>query len=194
MRPPHFSYRPMPVTSPKTEPQKPKDNATPVAAPNAPVPGRRQLGVKEPIIFKWKLIGDAHDAVLTLYKSVEREDTEAQFNRLQGDVLYKNLRILDIDAKIVQPKAAKAFIKNAVAVARKKTALREAAKAKKAVPAKPAVAKKKTKAVVKIKAKKKVAKKAKKKAAKKSPEKKTVRKAKKAAPAKRTPKRSAKKK
>jgi hypothetical protein len=73
------------------------------AAAAGPVPGKRALGVKEPIIFKWKLIGTSHNATLTLFKSVEREDMDAQFERTQREGYYTDLKILDADAKVEQP-------------------------------------------------------------------------------------------
>lgn len=74
---------------------------TPAAA--GPVPGKRALGVKEPIIFKWKLIGTSHNMTLTLFKSVEREDADAQLERTQREGYYTDLKILDADAKVEQP-------------------------------------------------------------------------------------------
>jgi hypothetical protein len=75
-----------------------------LAAPAAgPAAGKRALGVKEPIIFKWKLIGTSHNMTLTLFKSVEREDADAQFERTQREGYYTDLKILDADAKVEQP-------------------------------------------------------------------------------------------
>ncbi len=71
------------------------------------VPPRRQLGVKEPIIFKWKLLGGAGDVMLTLFKSTEREDVDAQFERVQREGYYTNLKIVEADAKVPQSKKAK---------------------------------------------------------------------------------------
>ena len=73
-----------------------------LAAPAAhgPVAGKRALGVKEPIIFKWKLIGTSHNTAMTLFKSVEREDVDAQFERTQREGYYTDLKILDVDAKV----------------------------------------------------------------------------------------------
>ena len=77
--------------------------AAPVVAVVGPVPGKRALGVKEPIIFKWKLIGTSHNMALTLFKSVEREEAEAQLDRLQKDGYYTELKILEAEAKVEQP-------------------------------------------------------------------------------------------
>lgn len=73
----------------------PATNGTPVKKP---------LGVKEVIPFKWKLVGTAHHMTLTLFKAVEREDVEAQLERVQKEGYYTDLRILEKDAKITQPK------------------------------------------------------------------------------------------
>lgn len=77
----------------------------PAAAPAAhgPVAGKRALGVKEPIIFKWKLVGRSNNMTLTLFKAVEREDVEAQFERTQREGYYKDLKILEADEKVDQP-------------------------------------------------------------------------------------------
>ena len=45
---------------------------------------------------------------LTLFKAVEREDVESQYERVQRDGYYKNLRIMGIDEKVIQPAPAKA--------------------------------------------------------------------------------------
>lgn len=68
------------------------------------VPAKKPLGVKEVIPFKWKLVGTAHHATLTLFKAVEREDVEAQLERVSKEGYYTDLRILEKDAKVVQPK------------------------------------------------------------------------------------------
>ncbi len=82
--------------------------ATPAAGAGAPAaPPRRQLGVKEPIIFKWKLLGGAGDVMLTLFKSTEREDVDAQFERVQREGYYTNLKIVEADAKVPQSKKVK---------------------------------------------------------------------------------------
>lgn len=74
------------------------------AAPGAAAPAKKPLGVKEVIPFKWKLVGTANHLTLTLFKAVEREDVEAQLDRIQKEGYYTDLRILEKDAKIVQPK------------------------------------------------------------------------------------------
>lgn len=90
----------------------------PASVPAAARPGTAQspgtpqvkkpLGAKEIIPFAWKLVGVGHGYALTLFKSIEREDAEAQSERVRRDGYYTDLRILDIDAKVKQPKGAKA--------------------------------------------------------------------------------------
>ncbi len=77
------------------------------AAESAPAPAvpRKAPGTKEVIPFEWKLIGDAGGLVLTLFKAVERDEVEAQMERLQRDDYYKNLRILGNLEKVKQPRA-----------------------------------------------------------------------------------------
>lgn len=82
-----------------------------VAPVVGPVAGKRALGVKEPIIFKWKLIGTSHNMTLTLFKAVEREDVDAQFERTQKEGYYTDLKILEADAKVEQPAQPKGTIK-----------------------------------------------------------------------------------
>ena len=69
--------------------------------------GKKSLGQKEVIPFEWKLIGDAEGYSLTLFKAIEREEVEAQFERVQKEGYYKNLKILTNDAKVAQTKTAK---------------------------------------------------------------------------------------
>jgi len=76
----------------------------PVAGVVGPVgPGKRNIGPKEPIPFKWKILANSGRYVLTLFKSVEREDADAQLERLQKDSYYTDLRVVDINEKIEQP-------------------------------------------------------------------------------------------
>lgn len=72
-------------------------------------PAKKPLGVKEVIPFKWKLIGQSQGMTLTLFKAVELEDVEAQRERLHKEGFYADLRILDADAKVEQPKTAKSL-------------------------------------------------------------------------------------
>lgn len=105
----------------------------PASAPGGPVPGRKSLGVKEPIVFNWKIVGRSGHMNVTLFKSVEREEVEAQLERLTRDGYYTNLQILEAKAKVEQPpqpkEAKKAKVKEPPAkaperVAAKSTPLR----------------------------------------------------------------------
>lgn len=82
---------------------EPSGVGIPASAPGGPVPGRKSLGVKEPIVFKWKVIGRSGSTFVTLFKSVEREEVEAQLERLTRDGYYTNLQILEASAKVEQP-------------------------------------------------------------------------------------------
>ncbi len=78
------------------------------ALPVAPaIPAKRPLGTKEVVPFAWKVIGTSGDTVLTLFKSIEPADSEAQLARLRKDGYYSNLRVVEADFKVVQPKPAK---------------------------------------------------------------------------------------
>jgi hypothetical protein len=65
-----------------------------VSPPSAP---RRAPGTKEIIPFQWKLLGESRGAILTLFKSVERSETEAQFDRARDEGYYSKLRIVQLD-------------------------------------------------------------------------------------------------
>lgn len=64
---------------------------------------KRALGVKEPIEFKWKVLGSVPGAVLTLFKSVERMDADSQFERLTREGYYKDLQVVEALFKVEQP-------------------------------------------------------------------------------------------
>ncbi len=188
--------------------------ASPAAQSGAPV--KKALGAKEVIPLAWKLVGVTPDAAVTLFKAIEKEDVEAQYARLIKDPYYKDLRILPVDAKVTQPKAAKAAktgpkskpsevnssdskagAKRKKSAASKKTVVSESKLIKIKSTAKP---EKKTKKVKAAKASKKTAKATKKKtpakkkvvAKKKAPAKKKTA-AKKKAPVKKVAKKSVKK-
>ena len=78
------------------------------ASSTATAPAKKPLGAKEIIPFAWKLVGTSQNTVLTLFKTVDRGEAEGQLVRLQNDGYYTDLRVLEIDAKVVQPKGAKA--------------------------------------------------------------------------------------
>ncbi|GEM_PF-3500277 len=83
------------------------DAVLPIEGPVAVVPGKKPVGVKEIIPFAWKLVGQANGLYLTLFKSIEREDSDAQLERVQRDGYYTNLRVMPVNEKIEQPKPAK---------------------------------------------------------------------------------------
>lgn len=87
-----------------------KTGTTPVAATTTdkgPPAVKKTLGTKEVIPFAWKVIGRSGEMILTLFKSVERADTDAQHARLAKDGAYKDLQVVGINHKIVQPKSVK---------------------------------------------------------------------------------------
>lgn len=90
------------------------DDQTNGSDSSSPVP-RRAPGTKEIIPFRWKLLGESHGAILTLFKSVERSETEAQYQRAHDEGYYSGLRIVDIDEKTVQPPSAQRFPESTVA-------------------------------------------------------------------------------
>lgn len=93
---------------------------------------KKPLGVKEVIPFKWKLVGKSQQMTLTLFKAVEREDVEAQLERIRKEGYYTDLRILEADAKIDQPKPAGKVAKPAPARAEKSAS--KSGKARSATP------------------------------------------------------------
>ena len=89
---------------------KPAEASTP--SPPA-APPRRGPGTKDVPPFQWKLIGDCTGFSMTLFKSVEREEVEAQLERVRKENYYGNLRILDVNEKVRQSAAAKAAVRAA---------------------------------------------------------------------------------
>lgn len=71
---------------------------------------RRGPGTKEVIPFCWRLVGESDGFILTLFKSVDRDEAEAQLKRASADGYYVNLRVVDVNEKIRQPVSAKAAI------------------------------------------------------------------------------------
>lgn len=114
------------------------------SGPVSPTPApRRAPGTKEIIPFRWKLLGESHGAILTLFKSVERSETEAQYDRAHEEGYYSKLRIVDNDEKTVQPPSAKRFPEPTVAAKAKKSRTQTKPKPK-AKPKAPKVKAKKT--------------------------------------------------
>jgi len=143
----------LPVVSPGEAPQEADEERAQAGTTNAAAkPTRKPLGVKEVPPFAWKLLGSSAGAVVTLFKSAVREEVEAQQDRVLRDGYYSDLKVVDIDFKVVQPRTPK----------KKKTAAARAKKAKtSAKPApKPKTTKQKTTAERKVKKKKTATKKA----------------------------------
>lgn len=69
---------------------------------------RKGPGTKDVIPFSWRLIGESDGFILTLFKSADRDEAEAQLKRARADGYYVNLRVVDINEKIRQPASAKA--------------------------------------------------------------------------------------
>lgn len=82
-------------------------------AAGSPAAVKRSLGVKEPIEFKFKVIGRAAGMILTLFKAVERPDADAQFERLSKEGYYKDLQVVEASMKIEQPPQPKSSKKPA---------------------------------------------------------------------------------
>ena len=94
---------------------------------------RRGPGTKEVIPFCWRLIGESDGFILTLFKSVDRDEAEAQLKRARADGYYVNLRVVDVNEKIKQPASAKAAVEiKTTAKSGKPKTTAKAAKAKKA--------------------------------------------------------------
>lgn len=102
----------------------------PASAPGGPVPGRKSLGVKEPIVFKWKVVGRSANMNVTLFKSVEREESEAQLDRLTRDGYYTHLQIMEAAAKVEQPPQPRETKESKKAKAKEKEAASKVASAR----------------------------------------------------------------
>lgn len=86
-------------------------------------------------------MGRSGDMYLTLFKAVEREEVEAQLERLGKDSYYRDLRILDADTVVPQSASVRAKIKQAIAQVKKPLKM---SATKKAPPVKPKKAPKPT--------------------------------------------------
>lgn len=137
----------MPSTKPTTEsattspPNAPENKVGQQGAAPRPGPRRGAPGAKEVPAFKWKLMGRSGDMFLTLFKAVEREEVEAQLERLGKDSYYRDLRILDADTVVPQSPSVRAKIKQAIAQVKKPLKM---SATKKAPPVKPKKAPKPT--------------------------------------------------
>jgi hypothetical protein len=100
-------------TKSEPEPIDATPDASPEVVPGAPVidaapgPPKRSVGPKELPPFEWKVIGESYGAIVTLYKSIEREDADAQLERLERDGYYAKLRIVEAKEVIKQPASAR---------------------------------------------------------------------------------------
>ena len=88
------------------EDSKPESTASPDQGQSPAAPVKRSIGAKEPIVFKWKLLGNSNGVILTLFKAVEREEIEGHYERVAREGYYVDLRIVDIDEKVIQTKPA----------------------------------------------------------------------------------------
>ncbi len=104
--------------------------------------GKKPLGAKEVPRFEWKLLGESHGMILTLFKAVDLAEVEAQLERVRKEGYYTHLRIVEADMKIKQPKPPKSAKKATKAVKTTRTAAATAKRTKKAT-AKPAKSTKK---------------------------------------------------
>ncbi len=78
------------------------------AGPGQPTTARRAPGQKEVIPFEWKVCGFAADGyTLTLFKSIEKADSEAQLERLKADGYYYGLELLRLDEEPKAPPQAR---------------------------------------------------------------------------------------
>ncbi len=81
-------------------------------------------------------MGRSGDMFLTLFKAVEREEVEAQLERLGKESYYRDLRILDADTVVPQSPSVRAKIKQAIAQVKKPIKLPTTKKAPSAKPKK----------------------------------------------------------
>lgn len=116
-----------------------KSNETVTAVSTA----KKVLGAKDAAPFAWKVIGLSENTMLVLFKSSERAEAEAQLARLSTDGYYTELRIVEIDARIIQPKPEKTRRSTGKSSAKKvRPAERKSAKTKPAAKKKTVAAKK----------------------------------------------------
>lgn len=126
------------------EPVAEEEELPPATDEAAPPSAKRSIGAKEPIVFKWKLLGSSDGVILTLFKSVEREEIEAHLERVAKEGHYTDLRIVDVGEKVVQTKSAIPVLH--------KSAEKSSPATKSKKPVKPAPKKEKLPKVIKVKA------------------------------------------
>ncbi len=90
----------------------PGGSAAPNAAPAAGAAGQRPAQRHGPAVakeipeFEWKVVGYSQGVPLILFKSVEKEDAEGQYQRHLNEGYYTNLALHPIKKKISMPKNA----------------------------------------------------------------------------------------
>jgi hypothetical protein len=99
----------------KVEPTTAPQEVEPIVAAKVDAPAgdrpapRRAPGQKEVIPFEWKLCGYSSEGyTLTLFKSIERADCEAQLLRHEAEGYYHGLKVYKLDETVPpSPKAKK---------------------------------------------------------------------------------------
>lgn len=90
-------------------PEPEVEEAEPVLAeaPGAEPATIRKAVVKEIPQFRWKVVATStRGETVTLYKAVEREDVEAQAERMKGDSYYYDIRVVGIELAPPKPAVA----------------------------------------------------------------------------------------
>lgn len=90
------------------------------------------MSAKEVPAFEWKLVGYVDGLTVTLLKSVERSEVEAQLERLSNESYYRDVTIYPIDAEVPPDPLAAKFAKKEEKPTPKKA--RKTAEAKKGKP------------------------------------------------------------
>ena len=92
------------VTEPESKGEEHTVQPEAGASPPPPSGPRKSLGTKEIIPFKWKVVGKSGDFVVTLFKSTERPEADAQLERAHREGYYTDLQIVDVDMQFKQPR------------------------------------------------------------------------------------------
>jgi len=111
-------------------------NPTP-ASTGQPAP-RKGMSTKEVPAFAWKLVGYVDGLTVTLLKSVDRSEVEAQYERLRDEDYYRGVTIYPIDAEVPPDPLAAKFARSERKAAKLKSTpkrTRKTARAKKGKPA-----------------------------------------------------------
>ncbi len=91
----------------------------------APAP-RRTPGVKEVIPLAWKLVGTSAGTPVTLLKSIDRKDAEAQMARLELEGYYRHLAIYPVEDEVPLSSSLARARKRAMESARSQVGARKA--------------------------------------------------------------------